>query len=661
MSKKLKKKVSKKVTKKVVKRSVKVASKKSIKKVVKKVPVKKAAKKATKKAVAKAISKSKLNDFVIRFANVNGTGSASANFLFTKAIFRMGIPVTPKNIFPSNIQGLPTWYEVRVNEKGYLGRREGIDLMVAVNPQSMLADVKSVRTGGYFLFDSSKPLHSQYHRADINYIGIPLMQICNEAYTDARQRQLFKNIVYVGALIALLDIEFSVVEGLLAEQFKGKEKLIPMNVKALQLGIEYVKANFKYPLDIRVERRNLVKDWIMMEGNAACGLGAVYGGATFAAWYPITPSTSVVEGFSEFAAEFRTDKVTGKKNVAIVQAEDELAAIGMVIGANWNGARSFTATSGPGLSLMNEFLGLAYFAEIPTVLVDVQRTGPSTGMPTRTQQSDILEGAYASHGDTKHVLLFPSTPKECFDLTADSFDLAEGLQTPIIIMTDLDLGMNDHMTPPLVWDDKREYKRGKVLNAEALEKIEKFGRYLDVDKDGITYRTIPGTHPSKGSFFTRGTSRDEYAVYTEDSAAYQRNMDRLMKKWDTAKKMVPAPQVYQKTNKSENGILFFGTSQYAAEEAMDILKEQGKPVDAIRVKAFPFNKTVEDFINSHKRIFVIEQNRDAQMKSLLMIELQANPAKLISILNYNGLPITADNILTQMSNYLSSSKKLKKA
>jgi 2-oxoglutarate ferredoxin oxidoreductase subunit alpha len=668
MSKKLKKKVTKKVskkaTKKVAKRSVKVAKKKSIKKVAKKAPVKPARRaggKAKTKIVAKAKSESKVNDFVIRFANVNGTGSASANFLFTKAIFRMGIPVTPKNIFPSNIQGLPTWYEVRVNEKGYLGRREGIDLMVAVNPQSMLNDVKSVKKGGYFLFDSSKPLHSQYHRADINYIGIPLMQICNEAYTDARQRQLFKNIVYVGALIALLDIEFSVMEGLLAEQFKGKEKLIPMNVKALQLGIDYVKANFKYPLDIRVERRNLVKDWIMMEGNAACGLGAVYGGATFAAWYPITPSTSVVEGFADFAAEFRTDKVTGKKNVAIVQAEDELAAIGMVIGANWNGARSFTATSGPGLSLMNEFLGLAYFAEIPTVLVDVQRTGPSTGMPTRTQQSDILEGAYASHGDTKHVLLFPSTPKECFDFTVESFDLAEGLQTPVIIMTDLDLGMNDHMTPPLEWDDKREYKRGKVLDAEALEKIEKFGRYLDVDKDGITYRTIPGTHPSKGSFFTRGTSRDEYAVYTEDSGSYQRNMDRLMKKWDTAKKMVPAPEVYQKSNKSENGILFFGTSQYAAEEAMDILKEQGKPVDAIRLKSFPFNKTVEDFINSHKRVFVIEQNRDAQMKSMLMIELGINPAKLISVLNYNGLPITADNILEQIAKNLSGSKKLNKA
>jgi 2-oxoglutarate ferredoxin oxidoreductase subunit alpha len=606
-----------------------------------------------------ALSKSKVNDFVVRFANVNGTGSASANFLFTKAIFRMGIPVTPKNIFPSNIQGLPTWYEVRINEKGYLGRREGIDLMVAVNPQSMLNDVKSVKPGGYFLYDSSKKLHSQYIREDINYIGIPLMEMCNEAYTDARQRQLFKNIVYVGALIALFDIEFSVMEGLLAEQFKGKEKLIPSNVKALKLGIDYVHKNFKYPLDIRVERRNLVGDSIMMEGNAACGLGAVYAGATFAAWYPITPSTSVVEGFSDYAAEFRTDKITGKKNVAIVQAEDELAAIGMVIGANWNGARSFTATSGPGLSLMNEFLGLAYFAEIPTVLIDVQRTGPSTGMPTRTQQSDILEAAYASHGDTKHVLLFPSTPKECFDLTVESFDLAEQLQTPIILMTDLDLGMNDHVSPPLVWDDKREYKRGKVLDADMLEKIEKFGRYLDVDDDGITYRTIPGTHPSKGSFFTRGTSRDEYATYTEDSESYQRNMDRLIKKWNTAKDMVPAPQLYQQKNSLENGIIFFGTSQYSAEEAMDILKQEGNPVDALRLKSFPFNKTVEEFIHSHKKVFVIEQNRDAQMKSLLMIELQIDPNKLISVLNYDGMPITADLILKQISKNLP--QKLKQA
>lgn len=597
--------------------------------------------------------KDKINDFVIRFANVNGTGSASANFLFTKAIFRMGIPVTPKNIFPSNIQGLPTWYEVRVNEKGYLGRREGIDMMVAVNPQSMLKDVKDVKSGGYFMYDSSKPLHKEYIREDITYLGIPLMQMCNEAYTDARQRQLFKNIIYVGALAALFEIEFSVLEELLAEQFKGKEKLIPANVKALKLGVDYVHANFKYPLEFRVERRNLLKDKIMMEGNAACGLGAVYAGATVAAWYPITPSTSVVEAFMDYSDEFRTDKITGKRNVAIVQAEDELAAIGMVIGANWNGARSFTATSGPGVSLMNEFLGLAYFAEIPTVLVDVQRTGPSTGMPTRTQQSDIMEAAYASHGDTKHVLLFPSTPKECFDSMLDAFDLSEGLQTPVIVMTDLDLGMNDHVSPPLTFDDKREYKRGKVLDAVALEKVEKFGRYLDVDKDGITYRTLPGTHPSKGSFFTRGTSRDEYATYTEDSAAYQRNMDRLTRKWDTAKTMVPAPQVYQKKNESKNGILFFGTSQYAAEEAMDILKEEKIIVDAIRLKSFPFTKEVESFINSHDKVFVIEQNRDAQMRSLLMIEMDADPKKLVSVLNYDGMPITADNILNQVKTNLS--------
>ena len=595
------------------------------------------------------MSTSKINNFVVRFANVNGTGSASANFLFTKAIFRMGIPVTPKNIFPSNIQGLPTWYEVRVSEKGYLGRRSGVDLLVAVNPQSMAEDVKSVRRGGYLIYDSTKKLHEEFIRDDIHYLGIPLMQMCNENYSDARQRQLFKNIIYVGALSALLQIEFKELEGLLAEQFEGKEKLIPANIKALNLGIDYVKNNFDYPLDIRVERRNLVGDKIMMDGNSACGLGAVYGGATVVAWYPITPSTSVVEAFMQYAEEFRTDKITGKKNVAIVQAEDELAAIGMVIGANWNGSRSFTATSGPGLSLMNEFLGLAYFAEVPAVLIDVQRTGPSTGMPTRTQQSDILEAAYASHGDTKHVLLIPSSPKECFDMTADAFDLAEGLQTPVIIMTDLDLGMNDHMSEPLQWDPNRKYNRGKVLDAAALEKIEKFGRYLDVDGDGIPYRTIPGTHPSKGSYFTRGTSRDEYAAYTEDSAIYKRNMERLLKKFETAKEMVPAPQMYQSENRYDAGIIFYGTSTYSAEEAMDILREHDIHMDAMRLRAFPFNHTVEAFIKEHKKIYVIEQNRDAQMKSLLTIELQVNPAKLISVLNFDGMPITAETILRQIS------------
>jgi 2-oxoglutarate ferredoxin oxidoreductase subunit alpha len=586
-----------------------------------------------------------INDFVIRFANVNGTGSASANYLFCKAIFRMGIPVTPKNIFPSNIQGLPTWYEVRVSEKGYLGRREGIDFMVSVNPQSMADDVANVRSGGYFLYDSTKQLHPRFIREDVNYIGIPLMEMCNNAFTDARQRQLFKNIIYVGALSALLNIDFSVFESLLEEQFKGKEKLIAPNIKALKMGVDYIHANHAFPLDIRVERRDLVGDSILIDGNSACGLGAVYGGATVAAWYPITPSTSVVEAFMNYSDEFRVDPITGKRNVAIIQAEDELSAIGMVIGANWNGARSFTATSGPGLSLMNEFLGLAYFAEIPTVLIDVQRTGPSTGMPTRTQQSDILEGAYASHGDTKHILLFPSTPKECFDMTVDAFDLTEQLQTPVILMTDLDLGMNDHMSKPFQWDDHREYKRGKVLDAEALEDIERFGRYLDVDGDGIAYRTYPGTHPTKGSYFTRGTSRDEYAVYTENGDVYEKNMDRLIKKWNTAKDYVPAPDLYQDSNTSKYGVLFFGTSQYSTEEAIDILKADGVNLDAIRIKSFPFNKTVEDFIHSHDKVFVVEQNRDAQMKSLLMIELAASPQKLVSVLNYNGLPITADYIV----------------
>ncbi|MEI6311954.1 MAG: 2-oxoacid:acceptor oxidoreductase subunit alpha [Bacteroidota bacterium] len=599
-----------------------------------------------------SVTTTKVNDFVVRFANVNGTGSASANFLFTKAIFRMGVFVTPKNIFPSNIQGLPTWYEVRVSEKGYLGRREGIDLVVAVNPQSYAEDVASVRPGGYFLYDSTKKLHPEYIREDINYIAIPLMEMCNAEYTDARQRQLFKNIIYVGALSALFDIEFKVLEDLLADQFRGKEKLIPLNVRALQMGVNYIKENYKYPLEMRVERRNLIGDSIMMDGNSACGLGAVYAGVTVVAWYPITPSTSVVEAYMDYAKQYRVDKETGKNNYAIVQAEDELAAIGMVIGANWNGARSFTSTSGPGLSLMNEFLGLAYFSEVPAVLIDVQRTGPSTGMPTRTQQSDLLLGAYASHGDTKHVLLFPSTPKECFDLTIESFDLAEHLQTPVIMMTDLDLGMNDHISAPLKWDDSREYNRGKVLSATDLEKIERFGRYKDVDDDGIPYRTLPGTHPTKGSYFTRGSSHDEYAAYTENSGVYKKGMDRLIKKWNTAKELVPAPHFYQDSNQSSMGVIFFGTSTYSAEEALDLLKEDGIVLDAMRLKAFPFSKKVEEFIHSHDKIFIIEQNRDAQLKSLFMIELDVNPNKIISVLNFDGLPITADNIMKQISKAL---------
>ncbi|MEO0580694.1 MAG: 2-oxoacid:acceptor oxidoreductase subunit alpha [Bacteroidota bacterium] len=587
-----------------------------------------------------------VNDLVVRFANVNGTGSASANNIFSKAIFRMGLPVSPKNIFPSNIQGLPTWYEVRISEAGYLGRREGIDIMVGVNPQSLPKDIASLREGGYLVYDSSKKLHPDLLRSDIHYLGIPMMELAMQHFERPRTQQLLKNIIYLGAMAAFLDMELDVIKDLISEQFAKKPKLVLPNHQALELGYNYAKDHYACPLPIRVARRDLVKGHIMMEGNAATGLGAIYAGATVAAWYPITPSTSVVQSFEKYANQLRIDAETGEKNFAVIQAEDELAAIGMVIGATWNGARAFTATSGPGVSLMSEFLGLAYYAEIPVVLVNVQRGGPSTGMPTRTQQADIISSAYASHGDTRHVLLFPSTPTECFEMAADAFDLAERLQTPVIVMSDLDLGMNFHMTPALKWDENRTYDRGKVLSAEDLENMDQpFGRYLDVDGDGIPYRTFPGTHPSKGAFFTRGTSKDEYARYTESGEAYVRGVNRLIKKWNTAKEIVPRSELLQSSNQSETGIIFFGTSTYATEEALDQLRENGESVDALRIKAFPFDQTLEDFIAHHKRIFVIEQNRDAQMRTLLIAELDADPQKLIPLLNYDGMPITAARII----------------
>lgn len=607
--------------------------------------------------MTKVKSITSLNDLVIKFANVNGTGSASANNLFAKSLFRMGLSVSPKNIFPSNIQGLPTWYEVRVSDKGYIGRRGGIDIAVCVNPQSMAKDIKEVLPGGYVLYDNTKPLDLRLMRDDVEFIGIPLTQICLDEYQDPRQRQLFKNVIYVGALAALINIEFDVLTSLISEQFKGKEKLIVPNVHALELGYQYAQNNFKCPLSISVERRDNRGEKILIDGNTACGLGAVFGGATMAGWYPITPSTSVVEAFEKYCKRLRIDPGTGKKNYAIVQAEDELAAIGMVIGANWNGARSFTATSGPGISLMSEFLGLAYFAEIPAVLIDVQRAGPSTGMPTRTQQSDVLACAYASHGDTKHVLVFPSTPKECFDMTAQSFDLAEQLQTPVIMLTDLDLGMNDTLSDPLEWDEKRAYERGKVFNEKQLEEMsEKFGRYLDIDGDGIPYRTYPGTHPTKGSFFTRGTSRDEYAVYTEDGAEYVRNMERLLKKWETARSYVPAPEIVLGEGSKKVGILHYGTSHNATLEAIDYLGEAGQPVSYCRIRAFPFAKEIETFIEEHETVFLVEQNRDAQMRSLLVNECEIDPKRIISILNYDGMPITAKYIQQSVLERISDKK-----
>jgi len=597
-----------------------------------------------------------VNDFVVRFANVNGSGSASANELFARAVMRMGVPVSPRNIFPSNIQGLPTWYEVRVTEAGHLGARGGVDLMVAMNPQTWDKDVASIEPGGYLFYDSTKPIPPSRFRADITVIGVPLTEICNREYSDPRQRQLFKNIIYIGALSALLDMDVKEIEKLIGEQFKSKEKLIAPNIHALHLGRDYALQNLKCPLGLRVRRADKVGDRIFIEGNSASALGAVYGGATVCAWYPITPSSSLAEAFSRHCGRLRVDPETKENRFAIVQAEDEIAAVGMVIGAGWNGARSFTATSGPGISLMQEFLGLAYFAEIPSVIIDVQRGGPSTGMPTRTQQSDLLLCAYASHGDTKHVMLMPEDPAESFEMTAQAFDLAERLQTPIFVMLDLDIGMNHRLSRPLAWDDTRRYDRGKVMTAAELEAGKDFGRYLDVDNDGIPFRTYPGTHPTRGSFFTRGTSRDRYARYTEEGGPYVDNMQRLLKKFETAKGIVPRPVRRNAEKPARFGVIYYGSTSPAMDEAHEILAASGAALDLLRVRAFPFHQDVAEFVNGHDAVFVVEQNRDAQLRTLLMNELNLDPAKLLPVLQFDGTPITARFIARAIGDYLDERK-----
>ena len=591
------------------------------------------------------------NKFVIKFANVNGSGSASANQLFAKGIFRSGITVSPKNIFPSNIQGLPTWFEVRVSEKGYQGRRESVDIMVAMNPQSYNQDVQEINPGGYILYDSS--WKRDFGRTDINVIEIPLTKICLKEFADSKQRFLFKNIVYVGALSSLLGIDKNIYEVLIEEQFKGKEKLIEPNVKALGLGFNYAEENLRDRCAIKVEKSNKTDGMILTSGNNASGLGCIYGGATVCTWYPITPSTSLAESFTSYCEELRIEPKSDKNKFAIIQAEDELAAIGMAIGANWNGARGFTATSGPGISLMSEFIGLAYFAEVPLVIFDIQRGGPSTGMPTRTQQSDVLTCAYASHGDTKHVLLMPSTPKECFDFAVEAFDLADRLQTPIIVLSDLDLGMNDWTTPELKWDDSREYDRGKVLSKADLENLDTYGRYLDVDGDGIPYRTYPGTHPNKGAYFTRGTSHDENARYTEDGKVNAKNLSRLLKKYQTASELVPRPEFRQDSKLSSIGVIYFGSTDASMKETLDLLQEEGIVLDAMRLRAFPFNLEVWEFIEDHDLLFIVEQNRDGQMRTLIMAEGGIVPDKLVSILCFDGSPITADFIFNKITSHIS--------
>ena len=593
------------------------------------------------------------NEFVIKFANVNGSGSASANQMFAKGVFRSGVPVSPKNIFPSNIQGLPTWFEVRVSEKGYLGRREGVDIVVAMNPQSYNQDLMELNSGGYLLYDSS--WKRDFKRTDINVIEIPLTKLCVEEFSNPKQRLLFKNIVYVGALSYLLNMDKEIYEILIKEQFKGKEKLIDPNVKALNLGYDYARENLKEICEIKIETSDKTKGMILTSGNDASGLGCVYGGATVCAWYPITPSTSLAEAFTDYSEKLRVEEETNKNKYAIIQAEDELAAVGMAIGANWNGARGFTATSGPGISLMSEFIGLAYFAEVPLVLFDIQRGGPSTGMPTRTQQSDVLSCAYASHGDTKHVLLIPSDPKECFEFAAEAFDLADRIQTPVIVLSDLDLGMNDWTCPEFKWDDTKSFDKGKVLHGKDLEEIENFGRYLDVDGDGIPYRTYPGAHPEKGAYFTRGTSHDEYAIYTEDGVVNARNLSRLLKKYQTASELVPNPIFKQETNTSSIGVIYYGSTEASMQEALDLLHEEGVILDAMRLRAFPFNLEVWEFIEDHDLLFIVEQNRDGQMRTLIMAEGGIIPDKLVSVLCFDGQPITADFISNKISSHLTGS------
>ncbi|MCX7141099.1 MAG: 2-oxoacid:acceptor oxidoreductase subunit alpha [Proteobacteria bacterium] len=590
-----------------------------------------------------------VNDFVIKFANVNGSGSASANELFARSILRMGVPVSPRNIFPSNIQGLPTWYEVRVTEKGWLGRRGGVDLMVAMNPQTWDQDVAEISPGGYLFYDSTRPMPASKLREDITILGMPLTDICNATYSDSRQRQLFKNIIYVGALAALLDMDAGAIAELIGEQYKGKEKLLKPNLNAMQMGRDYALAQLKCPIGLRIKRADAVGNKIFMEGNSAAALGAVYGGATVCAWYPITPSSSVAEAFERYCKKLRVDEASGKNKFAIVQAEDEIASIGMVTGAGWNGARAFTATSGPGVSLMTEFIGLAYFAEIPVTIVNVQRGGPSTGMPTRTQQADILSTAYASHGDTKHVLLFPEDPKECFEFTAQALDLADRLQTPVFVMTDLDIGMNTRLCEPLEWDDARAYDRGKVMSAKELEAGRDFGRYLDVDGDGIPYRTYPGTHPARGAYFTRGTTKDRYARYSEAGPDYVDNVQRLLKKFETAKALVPQPLLTAAQRPGRFGVIYFGSTSPAMAEALDSLAAQDIYVNALRVRAFPFQDEIADFVAAHTKVFVVEQNRDAQLKTLLVNEGHINPASLISVLHYDGTPITARYIAGEIA------------
>jgi 2-oxoglutarate/2-oxoacid ferredoxin oxidoreductase subunit alpha len=589
----------------------------------------------------------RINDFALKLANVNGTGSASANGLIMQAIFRMGIPVSGKNLFPSNIQGLPTWYEIRVNKDGHTARTADYDLMVAMNAETYARDVKEVVSGGYVLYDSTWPLATSLHREDVTFLGVPYAQICNDNFSQARERTLMKNIVYAGTLAALLGMDMEIIEGMLAEKFGKKPALMASNKKAVELGRDYALKHFECPLPFRLEKLDKTKDSILIDGNTATALGCVYAGATVGAWYPITPSTSVFDAFRSLCDKFRTDKTTGKKRYAILQAEDELAAIGMTIGAAWNGARAFTSTSGPGISLMNELIGLAYYAEIPAVLIDVERVGPSTGMPTRTQQGDIMLCAYASHGDTKHILLFPANPAECFHLVVQAFDLAERFQTPVFMLSDLDIGMNDWVVPRLEWDDAYKPDRGKVVTKDELLAMPKYYRYSPEDELGVAARSLPGVH-EKGAFFTRGSGHNKLGGYTETPSEYADVMERLLRKHNAARAKVPPPLVELRDG-ATFGVVTVGGCDLAVREALEELARSGKKGDFMRIRAFPFPDEVEAFLARHDQVFIVEQNRDRQLRSLLTIETNVEKRRLRSVTAWGGFPLQAKEVVSSIT------------
>ncbi len=597
-----------------------------------------------------------VNDFAFKMATVNGTGSASANTLLMQALFRMGIPVTGKNIFPSNIQGLPTFYEIRVSKDGYTARPHEVDLVVALNPATYAKDVASVRKGGYLLYDSSWPLEPELVREGITILGIPFGKMCVDAFEGDRNRTLLRNIVYAGALAAFLRIDMDVIEQMLVEKFSKKKGLLESNRRAVTMGFDYATAHFTCPLPFHVEKMDATGDSIIIDGNAAAALGAVYAGATVGAWYPITPSTSLMEAFSAFCRKFRTEKESGLAKYCIIQAEDELSAAGIAIGAGWAGARAFTNTAGPGISLMQEFIGLAYYTEIPAVFYDIQRCGPSTGMPTRTQQADLLSMAYASHGDTKHIVLFPRDPEECFYMSVTAFDLADRFQTPVFVASDLDIGMNDWMCPRLKWDDNFKPDRGKCLTATELESVKKFSRYLDAEGDGIAARSLPGVH-GHGAYFVRGSGHDKHGAYTEDADAYQEVVDRLARKFQRAATVVPAPEIQAvPEGGTQIGIVSLGGCHAAVTEAIDHLREAGVDVDYMRIRAFPFGATVRPFLDAHPILFIVEQNRDAQLRSLLAIETGKPRDEMIPVLDYGGLPLTAYCVVSSVTAQLSKLK-----